>query len=171
MAAVATDADQVMDLAETVVTLMRTFGRAKARLLAAAEHDVEWAAQILLRHLHTEGPMRAGALAEVLHSDPSTVSRQVAALVREGLIERRADPQDGRASILVPTPAADVVLADHDHRRTEFFTRLVSGWDAADVETFAVLLQRFTQDFAHASTAMIDERSAGTGRLRALEGK
>ena len=46
------------------------------------------------------------ALAAAVHSDPSTVSRQVAALVRAGLIERQADPEDGRASVLVPTPVA-----------------------------------------------------------------
>ena len=60
----------------------------------------------MLKCLQTEGPLRAGALADCLQSDPSTVSRQVAALVKDGLLERRADPDDGRASLLVLTDAA-----------------------------------------------------------------
>ena len=67
--------------------------------------------------------MRAGALAECMQSDPSTVSRQVAALVKDGLLERRADPADGRASLLVLTEKADAVLADHDRVRLEYFAQ------------------------------------------------
>ena len=73
------------------------------------------------RCVHNEGPMRAGALAECLQSDPSTVSRQVAALVKDGLLERRADPADGRASLLVLTAKADAVLAEHDRIRLDYF--------------------------------------------------
>ena len=57
----------------------------------------------LLKALAMHGPRRSSELAAAVHSDPSTVSRQVAALVRDGLIERQADPEDGRASVLVPT--------------------------------------------------------------------
>ena len=46
-----------------------------------------------------DGPICASALAEMVQSDPSTISRQVAALVRDGLLKRRADPIDGRARI------------------------------------------------------------------------
>src|SRR5262245_11500612 len=60
---------------------------------------------ILLKNLIHMGPSRSSALAAAVHSDPSTVSRQVAALVRDGLVERRADQDDGRASLLAATPA------------------------------------------------------------------
>src|SRR5581483_774589 len=94
-----------------------------------------------------DGPMRASALAECLRSDPSTISRQVAALVKDGLLERRADPEDGRASLLVPTPKAQAVLADHDEIRIEHFTRMLSGWSDEDLRSFAELLRRFTNDY------------------------
>ena len=51
----------------------------------------------LLVHLVKGGPQRSGALAEAVHSDPSTISRQVAHLVRLGLVERTADPEDREA--------------------------------------------------------------------------
>ena len=85
----------------TSSTLMRTFTKVRSRSIAAAAQDVERSAHIVLRFVANEGPMRATAVAEGLQSDPSTVSRQVAALVKHGLLERRADQDDGRASLLV----------------------------------------------------------------------
>ena len=64
------------------------------------------AALVLLFPLARLGPLRQGALAELVHADPSTVSRHVAALVEQGLVRRVADESDGRASRLSsPTPA------------------------------------------------------------------
>ena len=64
---------------------------------------VEWAAYGLLFQLVNDGPRRSSALAETACVDPSTVSRQVAQLVKAGLVERQSDPEDGRASLLVAT--------------------------------------------------------------------
>ncbi|MBE7189012.1 MAG: MarR family transcriptional regulator [Jatrophihabitans endophyticus] len=128
---------------------MRTFNRARSRMLEATAHDVEWAAHVVLKCLQTEGPMRAGALAECVMSDPSTVSRQVASLVKDGLLERRADPDDGRASLLVLTPRAHEVLARHDRIRLRFFAEMLSAWNPAELHQFAQLLGRFADDFSH----------------------
>jgi DNA-binding MarR family transcriptional regulator len=143
--------EDVVRVSDTIIGLLRSFSRTRARLLAAAAHDVEWSAHILLKCVATEGPMRASALAEAVQSDPSTVSRQVAALVKEGLLERRADPEDGRASLLVVTPKAQAVLADHDEIRIEHFTRMLTGWPEDDLRRFAELLQRFTADYDSAN--------------------
>jgi DNA-binding MarR family transcriptional regulator len=150
---------EVAEVADTFVVLMRSFGRAKARFMAAAERDVEWSSQVLLRHLAHEGPMRASAIAESLHSDPSTVSRQVAALVKDGLVERRADPEDGRASILVPTAKADTVIAEHNQRRIRQFAAMLEDWSDRDLHTFAGLLRRFTDDFELSCTTLIPEQT------------
>jgi DNA-binding MarR family transcriptional regulator len=148
----------VVAVADNFVALMRTFNKARARMIAAAENDVEWSSHVLLRCLHTEGPMRASAIADVLQSDPSTVSRQVATLVKDGLLERRADPADGRASILVLTPEADTVLAEHERIRLEYFARMLEGWSDADLRRFAGLLGRFTEAYDSANTDWIKER-------------
>lgn len=149
-AAPAPSADEVA-VAESLVSLVRTFRRARAKMLAAAAHDVEWSAQIVLKCLSTDGPMRASDLAEHTRADPSTVSRQVAALVREGLIERRADPEDGRASLLGLTDKAAQVLQAHDDLRNRHFAQMLAGWSHRDVRRFAELLQRFTRDFQDAT--------------------
>ncbi len=148
----------VAAVADNFVELMRTFARARARILAAATHDVEWSAHVLLKCLHSEGPMRASEVAEFLQSDPSTVSRQVAGLVKDGLLERRSDPHDGRASLLVLTPDAYAVLADHDRIRLEYFTQVLDGWSAADLQQFAGMLRRFCAAYDTMNDTFITER-------------
>jgi DNA-binding MarR family transcriptional regulator len=145
----------VVDVADTFVGLMRSFQRAKARYLAAAEHDVEWSSQMVLRLLAHEGPMRAGAIAGCLQSDPSTISRQVATMVKEGLLERRADAEDGRASILALTAKADAVIAEHERLRRSHFAEMLSDWDEGDLSRFATMLRRFTQDFESSGSNLV----------------
>lgn len=154
------DPADVAGVADNFVALMRTFSKARARMLAAAAHDVEWSAHVLLKFLHNEGPTRASSIAECLQSDPSTVSRQVAALVKDGLLERRADPADGRACLLVLTPEADAVLADHDEIRLEFFAKMLDGWSDVELREFAAMLSRFTEAYDHANNNWITERIA-----------
>lgn len=62
------------------------------------------AAMPIIARLVHEGPMRSSALAELTYLDPSTVSRQVDALVKLALVRRTADPDDGRATLLEATP-------------------------------------------------------------------
>jgi DNA-binding MarR family transcriptional regulator len=134
----------VSSVAEAVIDLLRTVRRSKARLLAAASDDVDSATQMLLRTVAGDGPMRASALAAGLQSDLSTVSRQVTALVTRGLLERRADPVDGRASLLVVTASGQAVIAAHEHARKAFFEEVLSGWSPGERGQFVHLLERFT---------------------------
>jgi DNA-binding MarR family transcriptional regulator len=143
----APEREDVAAVSDNVVELVRSFNRARARILAAAENDVEWSAHIVLRCVANEGPIRASALAGCIQSDPSTVSRQVAALVREGLLERRSDPEDGRASLLVVTNKAEGVLAEHAEIRLNHFAGMLADWSARDLRRFAALLQQFNLDF------------------------
>jgi len=135
---------EVTSVANSVTDLMRTVRRSKARLLAAASDNVDSATQVLLRTLAADGPMRASALAAAVHSDLSTVSRQVAALVARGLLERRADPVDGRASLLVVTDAGQAVIAQHEHARTAFFEEVLYDWPPGELAQFVHFLERFT---------------------------
>jgi DNA-binding MarR family transcriptional regulator len=150
----------IAEVADTFVALMRSFQRAKARYLAEASHDVEWSAQVVLRLLTREGAMRASAIAGALHSDPSTVSRQVATMVKDGLLERQADPEDGRASILAPTSKANAVIAEHERVRLAHFAEMLSDWDEDDLSRFAQMLRRFTEDFENSNATLV---SAPTG--------
>jgi DNA-binding MarR family transcriptional regulator len=139
--------EAVTRVADSVVQLLRIVRRAKARVLATAGKDVESATQILLRTVELEGPMRASALAASVGSDLSTVSRQVAALVGRGLLERRADQLDGRASLLVVTEGGRAVIAEHEQGRQEFFEEVLASWTGDELQQFAGFLERFSASY------------------------
>lgn len=142
----------------TLANLLRTFDQARAAVLEDVTEGVESAAHVLLRVLHEDGPMRGSTLAEALGLDKSTVSRRVASLVQEGLIERRADPDDGRACILVPTAAGCEVIDENSRRRLDFFAQILAEWDTASVEELDRLLARFAEDYATAHLDWMSER-------------
>src|SRR3954468_5094930 len=63
---------EIATLVDSFLRLMRGFNKARARLVAAAEHDVEWSAHLLLKGIaNSGGPMRAAELAEGMQSDPA----------------------------------------------------------------------------------------------------
>jgi len=165
-AAPTASADQVTDevaaFADTFLRLMRTSSRARQQYLAAARHNVESAAGVIISCVANEGPLRASALAEIVQSDPSTISRQVAALVRDGMLERRADPIDGRASLLVTTAKGDAVHREQIRMRNERFARMLAAWPDDDIRHFTTLLGRFTEDFERCRPAFLPGKDETT---------
>jgi DNA-binding MarR family transcriptional regulator len=149
----------VAAVTDSFIDLQRTVRRSKARLLAAAGNDVESATHLLLHTVESEGPMRASALAASVHSDLSTVSRQVGALVGRGLLERRADQRDGRACVLAVTDAGRAAIAEHERGRQAFFDEVLTGWDADELRQFGQQLERFTAAYDRVHAARVGDRA------------
>ena len=92
--------------------------------------DLDGAAYGLLSLLQDAGPLRASELVTRIGLDKSTVSRQVAHLVDLGLVDRAADPVDGRAQVLTPSAEGAARLARiRDVRRARWEDDL-SDWPA-----------------------------------------
>jgi DNA-binding MarR family transcriptional regulator len=109
--------------------------------------DLDRPSFMLLHTLVCLGPSRVTALAGAVHSDPSTVSRQAAHLVGLGLVERHADPEDGRASLLAITDAGTALLERARQRRDERIAVIIESWQQAEQTQFADLLDRFTDGY------------------------
>ncbi|WP_030332849.1 MarR family winged helix-turn-helix transcriptional regulator [Micromonospora parva] len=92
------------------------------------------------------GDCHARDLAERIRLDASTVSRSVAALVAHGLVERRPDPTDKRATILAVTPAGRAALADSHRWYGEVLERALADWTPGEVAALSAALGRFTGD-------------------------
>jgi DNA-binding MarR family transcriptional regulator len=129
-----------------IVRFFRLTKRAWARF-AAQKDAIEQAAYYLLAVLVTEGPQRTTTLAEAVHSDTSTVSRQIGSLVRHGLVERQADPADGRACLLAATPHGQECFDQQRRARTELLAGMLGHWTSEDLRTVAELLDRLNTDF------------------------
>ena len=125
--------------------LLRRSRAISARLASQLHPDLDGAAYGLLALLQDTGPLRASDLVARLGLDKSTVSRQISSLVELGLVDRAADPADGRAQVLTPSAEGSARLAEiRDVRRARWEADL-SGWPAEDVATLGELLSRLNR--------------------------
>ncbi|TCP50820.1 MarR family transcriptional regulator [Tamaricihabitans halophyticus] len=138
-------------IASALVRFMRLLGRAKQQFAASSE-GLEHTAFMLLARLVTDGAQRLTTLAESVMSDPSTVSRQVAPLVREGLVERRPDSEDRRASLLAVTDDGMLLFEAGRRQRDMFIANALREWASSDVEQLTSLLERLATDFENELT-------------------
>ncbi|MFC0544804.1 MarR family winged helix-turn-helix transcriptional regulator [Kutzneria chonburiensis] len=127
-------------------------------------HGVEKAGYMLMAHLVMNGPKRASALADAVHSDPSTVSRQVAQLVRAGLLERRADPQDGRACLLAATDKGSQLFDDMRAKRSLHLDQMLASWPLDRRQQLVELFDALNTDIENyrpqMATAIAEQRKA-----------
>ncbi|MFF5171884.1 MarR family winged helix-turn-helix transcriptional regulator [Micromonospora sp. NPDC000089] len=138
--------DVTLGRIETEVALLMRLGEATRRATGSAEHRVlDRAAYVILRHLDAAGPQNVSALAARLNLDGSTVTRQVAALQRDGLIARAPDPADGRGTVISPTPAGLQRMAAVQAARTRLYGDMLADWPGADRETLATMLSRLNE--------------------------
>ncbi|MGC3003444.1 MarR family winged helix-turn-helix transcriptional regulator [Streptomyces sp. G35A] len=135
-----------MDGAEAVEVIQRemtVFAR-RARASAGRMHpELSLVAYTLLGHLETSGGCRVTDLAAHYALDKSTVSRQVAALERASLVERRPDPEDQRVQVVRLTAAGRRILARVTERRRAAFGERLADWPEEDLRRFAGYLERY----------------------------
>ncbi len=128
---------------ETIQREMTIFAR-RARASAGRMHpELSLVSYTLLGHLEESGGCRATDLAAHYALDKSTVSRQVGALERAGLIERRLDPEDHRVQVLHLTEAGQEILAQVTQSRRAAFRERLADWPEADLVRFAGYLERY----------------------------
>jgi DNA-binding MarR family transcriptional regulator len=136
-----------LEVASRIGTGLGRLIRLIERAVVARGEDLDRPSFMLLHTLVYAGPSRVTALAAAVHSDPSTVSRQAAHLVDMRLVERRADPDDGRASLLAVTAAGTALLERARHRRDDRIATIIGPWQPAERAQFADLLDRFTAGY------------------------
>jgi DNA-binding MarR family transcriptional regulator len=134
-----------VELEREVGLLLRRSRAISSRLAGELHPDLDGAAYGLLALLQDAGPLRASDLVARLGLDKSTVSRQVATLVDLGLVDRTADPADGRAQVLTPSPEGAARLAGIRDARRARWEADMAGWPAEDVATLADLLRRLNR--------------------------
>ena len=138
--------DAVAALADQLPRFIRLIHALKAQHAATAGRDQ--AALVLLYPLHRLGALRQSELADLVHADPSTVSRHVTVLADRGLVRRIADESDGRASRLVLTDDGIAALDAMRAEREAYFRRVTSDWSETDLDTLTPLFERLLDDIA-----------------------
>jgi MarR family transcriptional regulator for hemolysin len=109
--------------------LLRTYADQKARRFGMTR--AQWA--VLLRLERREG-LKQSDLAEALDIQPITLTRLVDRLCDNGLIERRADPNDRRAKRLYLTAAARPLIDRIADRIEELSEIVLAGIEPAEID-------------------------------------
>lgn len=140
-----THEDVLPALEEELAALWR-HGRVSTRDAARRVHPrLEPTAYPMVAVLGQVGPMRVSELGAALFLDKSTISRQVEAAVRLGLVERTVDPTDARARLVGLTESGrERHHAAREHRRGEW-QRALQSWDRDDIVALTALLAKLNE--------------------------
>ncbi|MCW2580446.1 MAG: transcriptional regulator, MarR family [Blastococcus sp.] len=133
-------------LTASVAQLVRTGRHVSSRAASQLYGDLPSFGWALLLPLERDGDQRCSALAAQAGVDVSVASRQLAALERAGHVERRPDPQDGRASLLSLTPAGAEAMSVTRVLRAEWALDALAGWHEDDARHLTDLLDRLVSD-------------------------
>lgn len=112
---------------------------------SSGEMELDRSAYGILCRLADEGRQRLGSLASAFGLDPSTITRQVQALERAGLVSRRADADDRRAAILDLTDEGRSVLAHTRAYRRQRLEQVLRHWSPSEREELGRLLGKFNE--------------------------
>ncbi len=115
----------IMDVAR----MLRTYADQRARQFGISR--AQWT--VLIRIDRTEG-LKQSELADILDMQPISLTRLLDRLAENGLIERRADPNDRRANRLYLKPAARPMLEQLAALGADMMTTVLEGLDTKTVE-------------------------------------
>ena len=124
--------------------LLAAMARIGKRLRHRVAGDLDFSTFVLLKTVAHFGPLRLSALAAELSLDASTVSRHVRSLEGAGLLERAADPEDGRAFQVALSPAGAARIEEAACRRRDLIGSLLADRNDQDREDMRRLLHQLT---------------------------
>lgn len=126
-------------LVRELVTLSRRFRTNAERL----HPDLSFVEYSLLSEMAERNGARARDLVGLYGINKSTISRQVAALQRAGLVVREADPDNARTQLLHPSDHGRELLAHADARMHHEVSTRTETWSPDEVKALRGLLARY----------------------------
>lgn len=134
--------DDSLEVLELEIAMMvralrtRTFENDKKQELKRASY-------LILLLISKNGPMGVKSIAEKLHLDISTVSRQAAGLMEDELLKKKQSETDRRSYLYdINDKGHDVILHIRQGRKQRF-AKIIDEWEDKEIEDFAHLLHKF----------------------------
>lgn len=112
--------------------------------------------ELLLLHLWRHGPQRQTDLARLVSTDSAAMTRTVQRLERAGYVRRVPSPDDGRVSLVEPTPASETLRA-----------RVEAMWQALEDATVAGMSEQERATALDVLTRLEANAAAAEERRRA----
>jgi MarR family transcriptional regulator, organic hydroperoxide resistance regulator len=136
------------------------------RVIWSLDHALQSRSKAMASTLGLTGPQRlvvrlvgrfpdiaAGSLAELLMLHPSTLTGILQRLESRGLLERHADPADGRRALLRLTSRARELDREVEGTVESAVKRALARTPEATVESARALIQALTQELVRPATA------------------
>ncbi len=136
-------------IAETAVRLRLAIVRTARRMRQEAGADLSPTLMAALATVERHGPLTPSELADIERVKRPTATRIAAALEKDGLIERAADPNDGRACLLSASRDGSALIKRVRSRKNAYVSRRLRKLGDEDVETLeraAEVLERMLED-------------------------
>jgi DNA-binding MarR family transcriptional regulator len=134
-----------LDLA---VRLRLAVTRTARRLRQEGHADLTPSQGAALASVERHGPLTPSELAQRERVQRPTITRMLAGLEERGLVQRAADPADGRSSLISLTPAGRALLDDVRTRKDAYLARRLQELDAeerAALERASEILERLLE--------------------------
>ena len=126
----AMDKPRSQDEASDAVRLAMAVSRLRSRIRIKAglrSTGIPISQLAVLGRIIDEGPTTAAALAAGEHVTQQAIAQSLATLTQRGLVEKRADPGDGRKSLVTATAAGRELRESLAASREEWLTRAVDA--------------------------------------------
>jgi DNA-binding MarR family transcriptional regulator len=120
---VGTEAEARVRAVEEASGLRVALVRIQRQLRSKTASDITPSQSSALARIEASGPVRLGTLAELEGTTAATMSRLIDSLGDRHLIERIADPRDGRASLVRLSPQGGALL----HELRDHYTEVLRG--------------------------------------------
>lgn len=133
---------ECLDVERELAVFLRRARASSGEMARQVHPDLEPAAYGLLVRLEDAGEQRATELAAYFGVGKATISRQLHALLGLGLVDRRPDPADRRASLVRLTPEGRRRFTRVRDARRLSYARKLAAWDRREIAELARLLHR-----------------------------
>jgi len=143
----ATDRDE--RVADAASRLRLVIVRSARRMRQEAGGELSPTLIAALASIDRLGPLTPSELADVERVKRPTATRIAAALERDGLIVRAADPDDGRACLLSTSPQGQALMKRMRSRKNAYLSKRLRKLPDEDVEVLeqaAEVLERMLED-------------------------
>jgi DNA-binding MarR family transcriptional regulator len=133
----------------TVIELSLAVGQLLRRLRAETNPDeLTWSQTVALARLEAVGAMTTADLARAEQVKPQSMGATLAELEREGLVERRPHPTDGRQVLFALTDAGVEARRKRSAAKQAWLVAAMADLDPAEQQTLkaaAALIARLAQ--------------------------
>ncbi|CAL9561470.1 hypothetical protein SUDANB19_04633 [Streptomyces sp. enrichment culture] len=133
---------ECLDVERELAVFLRRARASSGEMARQVHPDLEPAAYGLLVRLEDAGEQRATELAAYFGVGKATISRQLHALEQLGLVDRRPDPGDRRASLVRLTDEGRERFTRVRDARRLSYARKLAAWDRREIAELARLLHR-----------------------------